>query len=121
MMFKLVDTMEQSPSHCVVCRGRPANHDGELPSVLAPGVDVNFGEALYICAECGPIIGKLFGLVDKETHKELRETHRVALRDLHALENEAAELKEKLDRIRDGNAALRSVRKSKSSKRRAAA
>lgn len=62
MSLKLVRSMSLVPHCCAICGGTPRDDDGnQEPSVLAGGVDIDWGGALYICKSCGQVIAELFG------------------------------------------------------------
>ena len=92
-MLELVDRMDQMPGHCMLCNSQPAEADGKpKPAVFAAGVDVNWGDAAYVCEECGVVIGKLFGMITPEKAEELETRNSF-------LEKQNKKLQKKLDKI----------------------
>jgi hypothetical protein len=46
---------------------------GAEPAAFREGVDINWGDSLYICCSCARVIGGLFGMMDPDEVKALRK------------------------------------------------
>lgn len=114
MPLTRVKGMELLPHTCILCGQGPTDNDGNQQTVIfAEGVDVDWGNAVYICGECGEIIADLMGRVTREgfdrlttSNEELQDKYNILL-----VEHDAQE--ELLDKIREGSAAQRTVRSKK--------
>lgn len=114
MPLTRVQGMPLLPHTCILCGQGPTDNEGNQQTVIfAEGVDVDWGNSVYICGECGEIIADLMGRVTREGFDHLTdsfETLQVAHADL-LVEHEQQE--ELLDKIREGSAAQRTVRSKK--------
>src|SRR6266571_3292992 len=89
--LEVVKGMAEIPHHCVICGSNPMDEiTGEQQeAIFAPGVDVNWGDSVYLCKSCVEIMADLFGRVTKEgfdkltaKHEKLKEEH-ARLQDQH--------------------------------------
>jgi hypothetical protein len=84
-----------------------------MQAVFAEGVDVDWGNSVYICWECSNLIADLMGRVPREFSDKTEAK-------LEATEVELGELQEKyeaqealIQKIRDGGAAQKTLRDKK--------
>lgn len=113
--LEVVEGMELTPQSCVLCSNNPVHEvTGEQQkAIFAPGVDVNWGDSVYICWSCAHIIADLLERVTVEGFDQLTtkyENLKVAHEELKANHERARAL---LDRIKDGKAAIQEAREDK--------
>jgi hypothetical protein len=104
-----VKGMALIPHACVLCANNPVEEQtGEQQeAIFAPGVDVNWGDSVYICKSCVEIMADLFGRVTVEGFDKLTEKYETLREDHEALKKQHECAKALLDRIKDGKAALK--------------
>lgn len=81
MTWELVTGMPLVPNACIACGQNPSDVEGNKKEALfAGGVDVGWGESVYICASCQNVIVQLVtGLTIEEVmglKKELATSRR---------------------------------------------
>lgn len=110
----LHEAMRLKPYKCTSCGGTPRDEEGNnLPACFVEGVDVNWGDSLYICDSCVRVMGQLIGMETVENSEKLRrklsevETELKQEKDLHE------ELKDRVDRMIDGKKAVQEVKKTR--------
>jgi len=111
--MQLVDNMSLTPGHCGICRGTPMKADGTPEPCIDTGVDVNWGEQLYICGPCANIIGILAGNEDKDVAAQLRADLAQAEKSVGDLREERDTLQARIDRMIDGARARKEAKKGK--------
>lgn len=111
--LELVKGMPLTPNACVLCASNPVDEiTGEqLEHVFAPGVDVDWGNSVYICNGCAHIISDLMGRSTVEGFDKLSRENRKLKKAYARLEEDHEKAKALLDRIADGKAAVKQVRK----------
>lgn len=112
-MFQLTDGMPLQPNVCLTCGGTPTNDDGTpKKAIFAEGVDVDWGNSVYICWECSELIADLVGRATRSGFDALEARHE-ALLEAHAELEVAHERQEALiDKIREGSAAQKTLKAS---------
>ena len=111
MTLALVQGMENTPNACAICAGNPIDEDGsQRPAIFAEGVDIDWGNSLYICLDCANIIASLVHRPDGEYVEQLEAKHEALMEAHVTLEREHEELQGELDKIREGSSALKRVR-----------
>lgn len=110
-MFQLTHGMPLQPNTCLTCSCNPTNPDGsQMMAVFAEGVDVDWGNSVYICMECADLVADLIGRVPRE-FSDKTEAELEALKVEHTELIEAHEAQEALiQKIRDGGAAQKTLR-----------
>lgn len=74
MALVLVEGMPLEPHSCVSCGGGPRDADSNIMEVaFAEGVDINWGDSVYICASCARVIAELYGFRTPEDVEELNK------------------------------------------------
>lgn len=103
-----VEAMTEQPGTCMNCGGS-SFVDGELqrPIFEFQGIDINWGDTPYICAECVKILCDLAGRVTHEEHDEVVATRDQLSEQLTTLGEEHEELKSRVNRMLDGARARR--------------
>jgi hypothetical protein len=114
MPLKRITGMPLQPYTCVCCGQGPTDNEGnQRETIFAEGVDINWGDSVYICADCTQLIADLAGRVTREGFDRLQSAFE-ELNDRHeALLEKYEEQEELLDKIREGSAAQRAVRSKK--------
>jgi|SRR5450755_2614311 len=112
MTLCLTTGMPLQPCTCLLCGTTPMEDDGTLKrAIFAEGVDVDWGNSVYICWECGELIADLVGRVTRFGFDALTEKYE-ALKEVHADLVTRHEQQEVLvDKIREGGAAQRALKK----------
>ena len=111
MPLKRIDGMPEQPYTCACCGQGPTTNEGEIKKVIwAEGVDIDWGNSLYICWDCAELVSDLCGRVTREgfdrLEKELEE-----LRERHvALLEKYEEQEGLLDKIREGSRAQKRIK-----------
>jgi hypothetical protein len=113
--LKRVTGMELIPHACVMCSNNPVDEvtGQQQDAIFAPGVDVNWGDSVYICKSCVEIMSDLFDRVSFEEHRKLKEEYEDLKEEHEDLLEVSEKDKEVLARIRDGKQALTEVKKRK--------
>lgn len=111
MALELVDQMTEQPGACILCGGNPPGPDGQTrPAIHAVGLDVNWGDSVYVCGECADLIADLIGRVDEKEHKALQHDYRKLSKAHAKLTRQYRELKNRTRRIVDGERAKKEVK-----------
>jgi hypothetical protein len=110
--LEIVQGMELQPNTCLLCSNNPVDEmtGDQKKAIFAGGVDVDWGNSVYICWECGHLIADLVGRSTKEGFDKV-----VAEKDeLQAQYNELLEKYEEehelVEKIRAGNEAIKKVK-----------
>lgn len=103
----LVTGMPLQPHSCVCCGKGPRDENGEVrDNVFAEAVDINWGDSVYICPECGFVIGGLYGMLREDEVEELQRE----LKKLEGVEDKYKKLNERVKKILAGNKAKKEVK-----------
>lgn len=110
--LEVVRGMKLPPNHCVLCSNNPADEiTGEqLQAIFAPGVDVNWGDSVYICWGCTEIIADLAGRVTVEGFDKLNKKYQDLTEAYNTLVGEHNKAKSLIERIQDGQKAVKEAR-----------
>lgn len=101
--LELVDRMEQMPGSCLLCGCVPVDETKAekppLPAVFAVGLDVDWGNSVYICWVCAGLIADM---IDRPDRKKVEAVFRGA--KLQKLRNkklmkELTEVKDKFQKL----------------------
>jgi hypothetical protein len=102
----------QSPV-CTACGQAPRDVDGNLlPAYNAVGVDVDWGNHLFLCARCAEIVAELHGCSTAE--ETFRASKQLKLKDqqISELETKLAKQQELIDRVTAGAKARKELKNS---------
>lgn len=111
MPLERVSAMTEQPNCCTLCGSTPTDNDGQLkPAIFASGVDVDWGNAVYICWECGEIISDLMGRATRFGFDELEGKYNALKAEHDELLEEYETQEGLLDKIREGNTAQKTIR-----------
>lgn len=113
--LEIVKGMALTPQACVLCANNPVDEaTGEQQeAIFAPGVDVNWGDSVYICDSCCQIIADLKGRVTTEGFDKLTARYDELLQEHIDLEEKHEKAKAFIERIKDGNKAVKDVKSGK--------
>lgn len=91
MKMSLVRGMPLIPHACVACGSMGEVTEEGLPeAVFVEGVDINWGDSVYLCRTCARIAGELVGCSSPEVHENM-------VNQIRELQARVAELKESDD------------------------
>lgn len=111
MGLRRVQGMPLMPHTCLLCGQGPTSNDGATRDVIfAEGVDVDWGNSVYICWECAELIADLVKRVTREGFDKLEATHEALTTEHAELLGKYTEQEETLDTIRRGSAAVKKVK-----------
>jgi hypothetical protein len=113
--LELVTGMELTPQACILCANNPVDEvTGEQQQhIFAPGVDVNWGDSVYICNSCGQIIADLLGRATTDGFDKLTNKYDELLQEHIDLQEKHEKAKAFIERIKDGNKAIKDVKSGK--------
>jgi len=111
--MQVVGNMSLEPGHCGICRQTPMDSQGNPIPCIDTGVDINWGEQLYICHQCANIIGILIGNEDKDVAVKLRADLSQAEKAVEELTGERDTLQARIDRMIDGAKARKEAKTKK--------
>jgi hypothetical protein len=111
--MQVVDNMAAQPGHCGICRGTPTDADGTVIPCIDTGVDVNWGENLYICMPCARVIGILSGNEDMDVAVKIRADLEQAEKQIEDLTEERDVAQARIDRMIDGARAKKEAKQGK--------
>jgi hypothetical protein len=91
------------PYSCAAC-GSSGEHTQEGPpdSYFAQGVDINWGDSLYLCDTCVRILGELRGMLDVDAVAKLKKERDDLARELEEMRRERDQLSNRVSRMLDG-------------------
>jgi hypothetical protein len=96
---------------CICCHTNPTDDEGTpLPMIEAEGVDVNYGDNLYICQVCAGLLGKMVGQEDSEKVQALERGLKKLRTQVKTETTRREKAESLLARIKDGKAAVAEVR-----------
>lgn len=109
MRWSKVSGMKLKPYRCAGCGSTPQKEDGSGPedAYFAEGVDINWGDSLYICSSCVRVIGQLAGMLDPDAVIRLENEKEKALTEAEELQEELNRVDTRLKRIVDGSKAVK--------------
>jgi hypothetical protein len=108
----VLSTMKLKPYSCAACGSTPQKEDGTgaEPAAFREGVDINWGDSLYICCSCARVVGGLFGMLDPDEVKALRKENKELGEQLDELREEHETQEALIERIREGTKAQKEIR-----------
>src|SRR6478736_3239796 len=113
MTWVVVDHMFGPSPVCTACSQAPRDaEDNFRPAYAADGVDVDWGNHLFICAACMDVLVELHGSMSAEAAKKMRRKLRLTE---ESLEDYKRQLQEQEDKIQSmlGGAKARSELKNR--------
>lgn len=121
-LLEVTQGMPLIPHSCILCANNPVDETTgqQQEAIFAPGVDVNFGDSVYICAACADIISDLRGRVPKRSFEELEKLHKDLIEANESLQEKYDRAEGLLKRIKDGKKAVQEARGGKKPNKKAA-
>lgn len=117
-----VPNMHLRPYRCVGCgqtptKGTEKESEGQEEAYFCEGVDINWGDSLFICSSCARVIGQLHGMLEPEDSEKLKDERDDLDAALTELRAEHKALTERVDRMLDGVRAKKEVQKTRKPKK----
>jgi hypothetical protein len=78
------------------------------------GLDVNWGDSVFLCKSCVWVLGQLAGFLDPEQVDDLARKHRDLEEELAEITEERNKLRGQVRRILDGSKAMKEVKATRS-------
>lgn len=103
-----VETMSEQPGTCMAC-GNSGLVDGEIqhPIVEMQGIDINWGDTPYLCAECVNVVCDLAERVTQKDHEDVIAERDHLSEQLTQLQEEHQSLQNRVTRMLDGRKAIK--------------
>lgn len=116
--LEIVQGMKLTPQACVLCANNPVDEiTGEQQyAIFAPGVDVNWGNSVYICMSCANIIADLIDRSTQEGFDKLKKENEELTEELEELKTQHERAKKLLEKVAEGRKAEKEVKKDKREK-----
>jgi hypothetical protein len=103
--------MSEQPGTCFHCGGSPTVDDEiQHPIIEFQGIDINWGDTPYLCAECVGILCDLVGRVTVREHGDVLAERDQLSKELETLQEEHQELNSRVSRMLDGAKAKREAK-----------
>jgi hypothetical protein len=80
------------------------------PAAFREGVDINWGDSLYICCSCARVIGGLFGMMDADEVNSLVREHEALQANYNELSQDFGKQKERIETMLEGAKAKKELR-----------
>jgi hypothetical protein len=98
-----VEAMSEQPGTCFHCGGSPTVDDEvQHPIIEFQGIDINWGDTPYLCAECVGILCDLVGRVTVKEHADVVAERDQLSEKLKELGEEHQALESRVSRMLDG-------------------
>jgi len=105
--LELVSKMVGSLPNCAFCSA------GGTSAVTAPGVDINWGDNLYMCDGCVRVAAQLIGLLPEEKVEEIQNRNEFLEKRIEQVVTELGEANARIDRMLEGARAKREAREAR--------
>lgn len=93
----LTDRITQPPGCCLLCASNPVDETKAekplLPFIHVPGLDVNWGDSVYICWNCAGVMADLLGRPAEEKVKAVLRGAKLQKKANEKLVKEVEELR----------------------------
>lgn len=113
MKWSVRPAMHLKPYRCIACGSTPRDtahpNRPQLQCYFAEGIDVNFGDSVFLCEECVKVLGQLRGMVDVEEHEKVVKKRDELVKELRELKMAYDEQEGRIDRMLDGVRAKKEV------------
>jgi hypothetical protein len=111
-MITRVPVMDLQPGCCAHCGQTPTNDDGTYKEALfTEGVDIDWGNALYTCWDCGEIIADLMGRATRGGFDDMQKELEALKVQYEALLERHEEQQVLVDKVREGVTAKKELAK----------
>ena len=110
-----VTGMPLQPNSCVCCGSNPHKEDGSGPeeAIFAEGVDIDWGNSVYICKSCVNIMATLFDYITPEEKHKLEQKIKKFKEERDNYKEDRDVLQSRIDRMLDGKAAIKEAKGAK--------
>lgn len=106
--------MHLKPYSCVACGQSATPVNGEMQDAyFAEGVDVNWGDSVFLCESCVWVLGQLAGFLDPDQVNDLKREKSQIEDELEDLKVEHEATEKRMGRILEGSKAMKEARKAK--------
>jgi hypothetical protein len=106
-----VEAMSEQPGTCFHCGGSPTVDDEiQHPIIEFQGIDINWGDTPYLCAECVGILCDLVGRVTVKEHEDVVGERDQLSEKLQGEQEAHQALQERVNRMLDGAKARREAK-----------
>lgn len=108
--LKLVKMVGSKPE-CAFCGCTPRDEeDNLLPGVTAEGVDINWGDNLYMCQPCVKVAGQLIGMEEAEVVERMGKQLDFRNHQVEKLQAENEKLEKRIGKMLDGSREMKAAR-----------
>lgn len=113
MALESVEIMDEQPYSCLVCGGDPKDEMGKSKPgmVKATGIDVDWGNSVFLCGECTNLIADLIGRAKQTDHEALQDEYREAMKELRKLNKRFTRLRNQAQAMASGEKAKKELRR----------
>lgn len=106
MKWSVVPAMHLKPYRCIACGSTPRDTSHpkrpQLQAYFAEGIDVNYGDSVFLCEECVKVLGQLRGMVDVDLHEKVVKDRDQWNKSYHEAMTELEETNDRVERMLDG-------------------
>lgn len=121
MRWVKTNGMPLKPYCCAGCGSTgEMGEDGPPPAYFREGVDINWGDSLYICDTCCRILGELRGMADVDKVQALESAVTQWKDKYDTVKRNLDEAQNRIDRMLDGVKAKKEAQKARPKKKVAA-
>lgn len=117
MKWSVVPYMHLKPYRCIACGSTPRDDQVEgkpnKQAYFAEGIDVNWGDSLFLCDSCVRVLGELRGMVDVEDHERLQRKYDSLVEQHNALAEAHEKQDARIERMLDGVKAKKEVQQTR--------
>lgn len=113
MKWVAVPAMHLKPYRCLACGSTPRDDEVEgrpnMQAYFCEGVDMNYGDSVFLCGNCVRVLGELRGMVSVKDHERLKKAHEELKYTHGELKEELTELRARVERMLDGVKAKKQI------------
>jgi hypothetical protein len=103
MKWSVVPAMHLKPYRCIACGSTPRDTSHpkrpQLQAYFAEGIDVNYGDSVFLCEECVKVLGQLRGM---DVHEKTVKDRDQWKKSYHEAMTELEETNDRVERMLDG-------------------
>jgi hypothetical protein len=111
MGWKVIDHMFGPSPVCTACSQAPRDeHDNFRPAYNADGVDVDWGNHLFICGACMDVLVELHGSMRVDDADKMRRKLELTEEQLEATELQLAQQEERINSMLSGAQARKDLK-----------
>ena|SRR5436190_2605546 len=114
--LKLVKMVGSKPE-CAFCGCTPRDdEDNIMEGVTAEGVDINWGDNLYICQLCVRVAGELIGMAEAEVVERMGAQLSFRNKQVEKLQADVEKLEKRIGKMLDGSREMKAAREERKAK-----